>query len=63
MLLSNDEREFKVKVGTIMMSETVQALASFPTDEGDPESWNAPVSVIPLPPVEGAVLEKVPNCS
>ena len=63
VLLSNDEREFKVKVGTIMMSETVQALTSFPTGEEDPESWNAPDSAIPLPPVEGAVLEKVPNCS
>merc|ERR1712072_495114 len=59
VLLSKDEREFKVKFAIIMMSETVKALSSFPEDEDDREDWGVPDAAIPLPPVEGAILAKV----
>merc|ERR1711934_1346032 len=59
VLLSKDEREFKVKFGIVMMSETIKALASFPEDEEDREDWEVPAAQIPLPPVEGSILEKV----
>merc|ERR1712072_234715 len=59
VLLSKDEREFKVKFAIIMMSETVKALSSFPEDEDDREDWGVPDAAIPLPPVEGTILAKV----
>merc|ERR1711959_133098 len=59
VLLSKDEREFKVKFGIAMMSETIKALSSFPTEEDEIEDWKVPESAIPLPPVEGTILAKV----
>merc|ERR1711907_241762 len=59
ILLSKDEREFKVKFGIVMMSETIKALSSFPEEEEDREDWSVPAASIPLPPVEGSILEKV----
>merc|ERR1712194_909989 len=40
VLRSKDEREFKVKFGTALMSETIKALSSFPEDEDDKEDWD-----------------------
>merc|ERR1711977_104525 len=59
VLLSKDEREFKVKFGIVMYSETIKALSSFPDEEEDREDWSVPAASIPLPPVEGSILEKV----
>eukprot|EP00658_Telonema_sp_P-2_P039027 TRINITY_DN278_c0_g1_i45.p1 TRINITY_DN278_c0_g1~~TRINITY_DN278_c0_g1_i45.p1 ORF type:complete len:232 (+),score=103.91 TRINITY_DN278_c0_g1_i45:1-696(+) len=59
VLRSKDEREFKVKFGIALMSETIKALASYPEEVEEQEEWNPPQSAIPLPPVEGNILEKV----
>merc|ERR1712199_19428 len=59
VLLSKDEREFKLKFGIALMSETIKALSSFPEDEDDQADWEVPQAAIPLPPVEGAILAKV----
>merc|ERR1719240_1333942 len=59
VLLSKDEREFKLKFGIALMSETIKALSSFPEDEDDQADWEVPPAAIPLPPVEGAILAKV----
>merc|ERR1712195_365760 len=59
VLLSKDETEVKLKFGIAMMSETIKALSSFPEDPEDQDEWEVPDASIPLPPVEGAILQKV----
>ena len=59
VLLSKDEREFKVKFEIAKMSETIKALVYYPEDENNLESWELTSAAIPLPPVEGTILEKV----
>merc|ERR1712195_182935 len=54
-----DETEVKLKFGIAMMSETIKALSSFPEDPEDQDEWEVPDASIPLPPVEGAILQKV----
>merc|ERR1712166_982741 len=58
VLLSKDETEVKLKFGIAMMSETIKALSSFPEDPEDQDEWEVPDASIPLPPVEGAILQK-----
>jgi S-phase kinase-associated protein 1 len=59
VLMSKDNTEFKVQFGIAMASETIKALSSFPEEEEDREEWCPPEAPIPLPPVEGAILQKV----
>merc|ERR1719473_1457198 len=58
-LTSKDEREFKVDAQVAIMSETVKSMLGIddPSEEIDP-----PEAAIPLPAVEGNILELVLKC-
>merc|ERR1712224_500291 len=54
-LTSKDEREFKVNVKAAIMSETVKSMMGVEEDE----EIDPPEAAIPLPAVEGNILELV----
>merc|ERR1712224_847557 len=54
-LTSKDEREFKVNVKVAIMSETVKSMMGVEEDE----EIDPPEAAIPLPAVEGNILELV----
>merc|ERR1712216_958307 len=57
-LTSKDEREFKVPIKVAIMSETVKSMIGVDDDTPE-EEIEAPEAAIPLPAVEGNILELV----
>merc|ERR1712139_443247 len=57
-LTSKDEREFKVPIKVAIMSETVKSMIGVDDDTPE-EEIEAPDAAIPLPAVEGNILELV----
>merc|ERR1712188_275721 len=55
-LTSKDEKEFKVDIRVAIMSETVKSMLGIDSEEDLPE---APEAAIPLPAVEGNILQSV----
>merc|ERR1712054_175567 len=55
-LTSKDEKEFKVDIRVATMSETVKSMLGIDSEEDLPE---APEAAIPLPAVEGNILQSV----
>merc|ERR1711912_63328 len=55
-LTSKDEKEFKVDIRVAIMSETVKSTLGIDSEEDLPE---APEAAIPLPAVEGNILQSV----
>merc|ERR1712139_546721 len=55
-LTSKDEKEFKVDIQVAIMSETVKSMIGIDNEE---EIDEAPEAAIPLPAVEGNILENV----
>merc|ERR1711975_84014 len=55
-LTSKDEKEFKVDIRVAIMSETVKSMLCIDSEEDLPE---APEAAIPLPAVEGNILQSV----
>merc|ERR1712070_589615 len=55
-LTSKDEKGFKVDIRVAIMSETVKSMLGIDSEEDLPE---APEAAIPLPAVEGNILQSV----
>merc|ERR1712216_1091425 len=54
-LTSKDDREFKIDARVAIMSETVKSMMGVE----DPDDIDPPEAAIPLPAVDGAILEQV----